>query len=115
MADTHTAGAGTPARDAAHAGGHASVKTYVLIGIVLTVITAVEVAIFYIPQLAPVLVPVLVTLSAAKFAIVVLFYMHLKYDSKLFSRVFFGPMLLAVLVVISLVLLFKYLPEFDRY
>jgi hypothetical protein len=40
--------------------------------------------------------------------IVVLFYMHLKFDHPLFSRVFFGPMLLAVLVVISLVILFKW-------
>lgn len=91
-----------------HAAAHASVKTYVLVGLVLTIITAVEVAIFYIPQLASVLIPVLLTLSAAKFVIVVLFYMHLKFDHPLFSRVFFGPMILAVLVVISLVILFKW-------
>jgi cytochrome c oxidase subunit 4 len=102
--------------DAAHhAGGHASVKTYVLIGLILTIITAVEVAIFYIPQLSRVLIPVLLVLSAAKFVIVVLFYMHLKFDSPLLSRVFFGPLFLALIVVVSLVLLFKYLPAFDRY
>lgn len=98
-----------------HEGGHASVKTYVLIGLILTIITAIEVAIFYIPQLEPVLVPVLLTLSAAKFVIVVLFYMHLKFDHPLFSRVFFGPLLLAVAVIASLVILFKYLPVFDQY
>jgi cytochrome c oxidase subunit 4 len=96
-------------------GGHATVGTYVLIGVILTVITAVEVAIFYIPALSRVLVPVLLTLSAAKFVIVVLFYMHLKYDSPVFSRVFFGPMLLALLVVVGLVLLFKVAPGFDPY
>jgi cytochrome c oxidase subunit 4 len=83
--------------------------------VILTVITAVEVAIFYIPALAGVLVPVLLTLSAAKFVIVVLFYMHLRYDSPIFSRVFFGPMMLALVVVVGMVLLFKVAPGFDPY
>jgi cytochrome c oxidase subunit 4 len=109
MAEAHTT-AGT--ESGAHA-AHGNVRTYVLIGVILTVVTAAEVAIFYIPALARVLVPLLLTLSAVKFTLVVLFYMHLKYDHKLFSRVFFGPLLLAVLVVVGLVILFKYLPRFD--
>ena len=108
-AETHT-------HDAGHGeGGHASVKTYVLIGIILTIITAVEVAVFYIPGLASVLVPVLIVLSAAKFVIVVQFYMHLKFDNPILSRVFFAPMFLAVLVVVGMILLFKYLPRFYMY
>ena len=105
MADTH---AQMPAN-----AGHATWKTYVLIGAILTVITAVEVAIFYIPALDPVLVPVLLFLSAAKFVIVVLWYMHLKYDSRVLWRVFFGPLFLAVLVVIGMVLLFKVIPLYQ--
>ncbi|MEX0891569.1 MAG: cytochrome C oxidase subunit IV family protein [Gemmatimonadota bacterium] len=96
----------------AHEAGHMTWRGYVLIGIILTVITGVEVAIFYIPALAPVLVPTLLILSAAKFVMVVLFYMHLKSDSPIFSRVFFGPMVLAVFVVVGLVILFKVLPEY---
>jgi cytochrome c oxidase subunit IV len=94
--------------------GHASVKTYVLIGVILTVITAIEVAIFYIPTIAESnwLAPVLITMSAAKFAIVVMFYMHLKFDHRLFSLAFFAPMVLAVTVVISLIMLFKVLPQY---
>ena len=87
---------------AAH-GRHASVKTYVTIGVILTVITAIEVAIFYIPALGSVLVPTLLVLSFAKFWIVVMFYMHLKFDSRVFWRVFFGPLVLAVLVVVGLI------------
>jgi cytochrome c oxidase subunit 4 len=108
-ADTHA----HPA-DSGHS-GHPTVKTYVLIGIILTIVTAVEVAIFYIPALSAVLIPVLLVLSATKFVIVVLFYMHLKVDSPLFSRVFFAPLILAVLVVAGMILLFKYLPRFDAY
>lgn len=111
-ADTH---AHSTAAAESHAQGHPTVKTYVLVGFILTVITAVEVAIFYIPALANVLIPTLLTLSAAKFIIVVLFYMHLKVDSPLFSRVFFAPMALAIVVVVGMVLLFKYLPRFYAY
>jgi cytochrome c oxidase subunit 4 len=101
---------GAAARD-----GHASVRTYVLVGVLLTIITAVEVAIFYIPALAGVLVPALLAFSAAKFVIVVSFYMHLKYDSPIFRRVFYGPLALAVVVVIACVLLFKFIPGLDAY
>ena len=96
----------------AHEGAHATWQTYVLIGVILTVITAIEVAIFYIPQLASVITPTLLLLSAGKFIIVVLFYMHLKYDSGIFRRVFFAPLLLAALVVVGMIILFKVLPKF---
>ena len=92
---------------------HPSWKFYVLIGVILTVITAIEVAIFYIPQLEAVLVPTLLVLSTAKFAIVVMFYMHLKFDHAVFSRVFFTPMALAVLLIIGMIILFKVLPNYD--
>jgi cytochrome c oxidase subunit 4 len=90
---------------------HPTAKTYVIIGVVLTVITAVEVAIFYIPALAAVLVPTLLLLSALKFALVVMFYMHLRFDSKVFSSVFLAPMVLAVFVIIGLIIIFKVLPS----
>ena len=61
-------------------------------------ITAVEVAIFYIPFLEPVLVPLLLVLSAAKFILVVMFFMHLKFDSKLYRALFVGPLVVAVAV-----------------
>ncbi len=98
---------------AEHGGGHASVGTYVVVGVVLTIITAIEVAIFYIPALHPIMVPTLLTFSAAKFLIVVGFYMHLKYDSPIFRRVFFGPLALAVVVSIGLLILFKFIPGLD--
>lgn len=88
---------------------------YVGIGIVLTVITAVEVAIFYVPALAGVLVPSLLLLSLVKFVLVVMFYMHLKFDSKVFTTVFVAPLTLAVGVVVSLIILFKVLNHYVAY
>lgn len=93
--------------------GHPGARTYILIAAILTIITAAEVAVFYVPALASVLVPILLTLSAGKFILVIMFYMHLKFDSRIFTGVFVVPLVLAMLVVISLFLLFKVVPNVD--
>jgi cytochrome c oxidase subunit IV len=111
MADTHTH-AHAPAHED-HTSGHPTWRTYVVIGFILTAITGIEVAIFYIPSMARVLVPTLLILSALKFVIVVRFYMHLKFDDRLFGRVFYAPLFLGALVVIGMILLFKWLPGLD--
>ena len=103
----------TPAAHTEEAGhethSHPGAKTYVIIGVILTVITAVEVAIFYIPALKPALAPILLTLSALKFALVVMFYMHLKFDNKLFTGIFVFPAMLGTLVIGGMILLFHVL------
>ncbi len=86
--------------------GHPGAKEYLGIAVILTVITAIEVAVFYVPSLKPILIPTLLILSAIKFALVVMFYMHLKFDHKLFSWLFVVPMLLAVAVITALLKLF---------
>ena len=48
----------------------------------------------------------LLAMSALKFAIVVMFYMHLKYDHKLFRALFTGPLFVAAVTLISLLFLF---------
>jgi cytochrome c oxidase subunit 4 len=93
--------------------GHASVGFYWAIGGVLTIITAVEVAIFYIPALEGILVPLLLLLSAGKFVLVVMFFMHLKYDSKVFSGVFLAGFVLAAFMTVALIVLYKVLPNYD--
>ena len=50
--------------------------------------------------------PLVMVVSAAKFILVVMFYMHLKYDSKVFTGVFLFPMALAALVIGGLYLLY---------
>jgi cytochrome c oxidase subunit 4 len=97
-------------------GQESHVRTYVTVGVILAILTAAEVAVFYIDALKPVLVPLLLIMSAAKFVLVVQYYMHLKWDHPLFSRVFYGPMAVAIVfVIIGLLALFKFLPRFDQY
>jgi cytochrome c oxidase subunit 4 len=85
---------------------HPSAGTYLRIAAILTVLTVIEIGVFYIPAFHPVLAPVLLTLSAAKFALVVMFYMHLKMDNRFFTFLFGGPMLLASAVLLGLLFLF---------
>lgn len=83
-----------------HDSRHPSFKQYVMIAIILFVITAVEFLII-VPQGwkgSSVVIAPLVFLSVLKFAIVVMFYMHLRFDSRTFSIVFVAGLVLAVLV-----------------
>jgi len=88
---------------------HPSTATYLVIAAILTVITVVEVGVFYVPAFQPILAPTLLVLSAVKFALVVMFYMHLKFDHSLFRAVFILPLLIAAAVIIALLFLFRVL------
>jgi cytochrome c oxidase subunit 4 len=85
---------------------HATTGTYLRIAAILVMITLVEVGVFYVPAFQSALVPILLVLSAVKFALVVMFYMHLKFDNKFFTFLFGGPLLLGFLVVVSLLFIF---------
>jgi cytochrome c oxidase subunit 4 len=96
-------GAGHAAAPAHRQGAHPGPAEYVKIGLTLAVITAVEVAIYYIDALSDVLIPILMVLSALKFSLVVMWFMHLKFDNRMFSTFFVGGlMLVAALFVVVL-------------
>src|SRR5437763_14323435 len=85
---------------------HPTADVYLRVAAVLVILTVLEVGVFYVPAFHAVLVPVLLVLSATKFALVVMFYMHLKADSKFFTFLFGVPLLLAVGVMVALLFLF---------
>ncbi len=85
---------------------HATTGTYLRVAAILVMVTLIEVGVFYVPAFHAVLVPVLLVLSAFKFTLVVMFYMHLKFDSRFFAFLFGGPLLLALAVMVSLLFIF---------
>jgi cytochrome c oxidase subunit IV len=103
----HDAGAAT-----AHE--HASVRTYVRVALVLTLVTAMEVGVIYIRQLSPIVVPLLLAMSIAKFALVVMFFMHLRYDGRALTAVFVGPLLIATGLAVALMTLTGAFLVFNR-
>ena len=88
--------------------GHPTPMTYFKVAITLSVITAIEVAIFYATWLGHGIIPILVVLSTVKFALVVMFYMHLRYEARVFSGLFVGGLALAGAMVLTLMGLFRY-------
>ena len=91
-----------------HESRHPTLKQYVWIAIFLFVVTIIEFVII-LPEdyrgagwtIAP-----LTILSAIKFAAVIFFYMHLKFDNRMLTWVFLGGLALAFAVVFALVGLF---------
>jgi cytochrome c oxidase subunit IV len=86
---------------------HPTWKEYKWVALILTLITVGEVWVYYTPfKESPLFAPVLLVMSAVKFAIVVMFYMHLKYDHKLFRALFTGPLIIAMSSLVALLFLF---------
>ena len=84
--------------------GHPTAGQYFRIAVILCAITAVEIGIFYLEFIGHWMIPILFTLSACKFALVAMYYMHLKFD--LFTYLFVGGFILAACVISFLLLLF---------
>jgi cytochrome c oxidase subunit 4 len=67
---------------------HPQPKDYWFIAFVLGVITAAEVAVTYWSALDGFVAPMLLIMSALKFGIVVAYFMHLKYEAKIYRNLF---------------------------
>jgi cytochrome c oxidase subunit 4 len=78
--------------------GHPDDAEYIKIGITLAVITLIEVALFYVDMDRALLIPTLMVLSALKFVLVVAWFMHLRFDSSLFTTAFVTGFVLAAAV-----------------
>jgi cytochrome c oxidase subunit 4 len=77
---------------------HPTPQQYVKVAIVLFIVTAFEVAIYYIEAVGGLLVPMLLLFAIIKFVLVVLWFMHLRFDSRLFRRLFVMGMAFALIV-----------------
>ena len=92
-------------------GRHPTFRQYVVVAIALFAITIVEFLLIWdragiVDHLGASKVPLLVGLSAIKFGAVIMFYMHLKFDARLFSGVFLAGLALAFAVGIAVLSLF---------
>jgi cytochrome c oxidase subunit IV len=81
---------------------HPTVGQYVEIGVILAVVTAIEVALFYADIPRQITVPALLFLTAIKFLLVVMWFMHLRYDRRLLTWVFAAGMAIAAVIFSAL-------------
>jgi cytochrome c oxidase subunit 4 len=89
---------------------HPGPLQYVVVAVVLSIVTLLEVALYYlalhvdVPR--AVLVGLLLAMGALKFALVVLWFMHLRFDNPLFRRVFTGGLVLAIMLYVIVLVIF---------
>jgi cytochrome c oxidase subunit 4 len=75
---------------------HPGEAKYIQIALILAVITGVEVGLSYWDAVKGFRAPLLIFLSIIKFVMVVGFFMHLRFDSRLFRRLFVAGIGLAL-------------------
>jgi cytochrome c oxidase subunit 4 len=100
---------GTQAAEAvehdAHEGHHPTPAEYVRIALILAALTALEVSTYYF-EFGRAGVPLLVALMIVKFVMVAGFFMHLRYDTKLFSRFMYTGLGFAIVLYTATLLIF---------
>lgn len=103
MSQAHDAHGGIP---------HSHKKHYLRIGAILTVVTAIELALPFLkdyPQIwepaKPLWAPALIVMSIAKFGAVVAEFMHLRGDRRVYQFLFISPLLMAAVIFVLLSLL----------
>lgn len=88
---------------------HWSDGQYVKLFVFLVIVTAVEVALSYmVDDLGALFLPLLLVLMAVKFFAVVLFFMHLKFDNRLFGVMFYLGLGLAIGVYLVALFTFRF-------
>ena len=103
---THATEQTTPSHGAAthgateHAEHGMSTRGYISIALILAAITALEVSTYYV-DFGPLFLPALLVMMVVKFFMVVSYFMHLKFDNKIFSWMFYAGLFLAVGVYVA--------------
>ena len=86
-----------------------STRFYWTVAAVLAVITIVEVALTLIPGIPNLLlVVILLVLAAIKGAGVVMFFMHLRGDARVFQVLFIAPLVLATSMIVAFLAIFSH-------
>ena len=82
-----------------HHDDHPTERQYVAVALVLGAITAAEVGVYYISSIPDELfIGLLCAMAATKFTLVALWFMHLRFDSVIFRRLFVTGIVLAAFV-----------------
>jgi cytochrome c oxidase subunit IV len=86
-------------------------KEYVFIAVFLAVLTALEVATYLLPketQHTWYFAAALCVMMSIKFVTVTLFFMHLKFDKRFLTVVFYSALVLAVIVYLTVLTAFRF-------
>ena len=85
---------------------HPTPRQYVEIAVVLAVLTALEVGASFV-DIGPAFLPTLIGLMTIKFVLVAGWFMHLKYDTRLYTRLMAGGLIGALTLYAVVLLVFS--------
>jgi cytochrome c oxidase subunit 4 len=80
---------------------------YIKIALILAAITALEVSTYYV-DFGPLFMPALMIMMIVKFVMVVSYFMHLKFENRIFSFLFYTGLGLALFVYFVALATFKF-------
>lgn len=109
MSSTQTPDTGAQAAGAGEEPGrapHPTPRRYVQIAVVLAVLTAMEVAASFI-DVGPIFLPLLIVLMAIKFFLVAAFFMHLRFDTRVYTRLVYAGLGLAISLYAVVLIMFS--------
>jgi caa(3)-type oxidase subunit IV len=89
-----------------HEKAHPGPRQYLTIAVILVVMTAVEVGVFYLSITPAAMTGIVLLLAMGKFALVVGYYMQLRYDDRRFLYLFAAGFVIAISIMIALMALF---------
>lgn len=89
---------------------HPGPTEYIQIGVILAVLTAIEVGLYFFDVITSVAIPALIVLTVLKFLLVVFWFMHLRFDTPLFRRLFFTGVGLALVLFAIVLAIFRFEP-----
>jgi cytochrome c oxidase subunit 4 len=84
---------------------------YLGVFIILAVFTAVETLVSYVQQ-AAIRFPVLIGLSILKAVLVLLYFMHLKFDARIFSYLFIAGCVLAIPLILVMMIVMPIIAQY---
>jgi cytochrome c oxidase subunit 4 len=80
---------------------------YIKVALVLAVLTGLETSTYWV-DFGPAFMPALLIMMTIKFVMVVSLFMHLKFDNKIFSYMFYAGLLLAIFVYVVALATFRF-------
>jgi cytochrome c oxidase subunit 4 len=86
---------------------HKSTSYYIMVALILAALTALETSTYWI-DFGPLFLPSLLIMMTIKFFMVVLLFMHLKFDNRLFGVLFYAGLFLAVFVYLVALATFQF-------
>jgi cytochrome c oxidase subunit IV len=88
-------------------GHHPTARDYVNIAVVLAVLTGLEVSTYFV-DFGPIAVPMLIVLMIIKFLLVVGWFMHLRFDTRIYGRLMYTGLGFAVVLYAVTLIIFAF-------